>query len=251
MHLSQFGVWVEPDSGKLFCLKPSRRGNREQTAAAAGRGKAAATFFYWLSCNFGRDFRQNQFSCHQHCVQTIFKKELLHPSTTNIIQIQSISPSTRHRIEAFIVQVNNHLQNALSLKKNYSDPGPKPLYWYCTSDPWRSVLVTCHLGLKVYSFHFWSLLKWSHCTSPHLQACVSLLIILEAPWKRSLEGFIDSPTANSTKVIKYFAINVLIEASNMSKKSCYNTLWRWTRGDKKGGVNVLAEYCYPWNILAT
>ena len=117
MHLSQFGVWVEPDSGKLFCLKPSRRGNREQTAAAAGRGKAAATFFYWLSCNFGRDFRQNQFSCHQHCVQTIFKKELLHPSTTNIIQIQSISPSTRHRIEAFIVQVNNHLQNALCLKK--------------------------------------------------------------------------------------------------------------------------------------
>ena len=145
----------------------------------------------------------------------------------------------------------NKITQLSYLRKKNSDPGPKPLYWYCTSDPWRSVLVTCHLGLKVYSFHFWSLLKWSHCTSPHLQACVSLLIILEAPWKGSLEGFIDSPTANSTKVIKYFAIDVLIEASSMSKKSCYNTLWRWTRGDKKGGVNVLAEYCYPWNILAT
>ena len=84
--------------------------------------KQLQLFFYWLSCNFGRDFRQNQFSCHQHYVQTIFMKELLHPSTTNIIQIQSISPSTRHRIEPFILQVNNHLQNALCLrKKNYSE----------------------------------------------------------------------------------------------------------------------------------
>ena len=162
--------------------------------------KQLQLFFYWSSCNFGRDFRQNQFHCHQNFVQTIFMKELLHPSTTNIIQIQSISPSTRHGAEPFIVRVNNHLQKALYLKKLFwpwSKTSLLVLYLWslkmcpcCTSAP----------GLKVYSFHFWSLLKWSHCTSPHLQACVSLLIILEAPWKRSLEGFIDSPTANSKKV---------------------------------------------------
>ena len=73
--------------------------------------------FFIGCCNFGRDFRQNQFLCHQHYVQTIFMKELLHTSTTNIIQIQSISPSTRHRIEPFILQVNNHLQNALCLRR--------------------------------------------------------------------------------------------------------------------------------------
>ena len=156
------------------------------------------------------------------------------------------SPSS---IRPRILKIKFRGSNILEPGSNILEPPHLPDC--CTSDPWRSVLVTCHLGLKVYSFHFWSLFKWSQCTSPHLQACVSLLIILEAPWKRSLEGFIDSPTANSTKVIKYFAINVLIEASNMSKKSCYNTLRCWTRGDKKGCVNVLAEYCYPWNILAT
>ena len=159
MHLSQFGIWVEPDSWKLFCLKPNRLGNREQTAAAAGRGKAAATFFYWSSCNFGRDFRQNQFSCHQHYVQTIFMKELLHPSTTNIIQIQSISPSTRHRIEPFILQVNNHLQNALCLRKK--------LFW-----PWSktSLLV----------LYLWSLKKCPcYLSSWSASIFISLLILVK------------------------------------------------------------------------